>query len=203
MFAPEPWAAAFINTLRSSAGEEASSAAGEASFAAGETPFAAAAEGLEALRALVPVIRRIKGAVAGSVSARRLAGMIRAASIQTGTDTGVMAAVTGLLVLLIKRNCFDRIDRVNGAIEKLLDQKRGILTVTAESALPLDGETREALKKRLAARTGAGEVRLLTRIVPELIGGCRLRVGSDVIDASLRFQLQKMAGDLSLPGGGF
>jgi len=66
-----------------------------------------------------------------------------------------------------------------------------------ESALPL-GEADEArLVEALKRRTGAREVRLEKRAAPELGGGFRLRLGDEVIDASVRGMLRKMASGLA------
>jgi F-type H+-transporting ATPase subunit delta len=66
-----------------------------------------------------------------------------------------------------------------------------------ESALPLDGELEAFISGEIRKRKMAGELKLEKRINAELIGGFRLRIGDEVIDASLRSQLQRMAADLA------
>jgi F-type H+-transporting ATPase subunit delta len=89
--------------------------------------------------------------------------------------------------------------------EKLFEAENGILTITVDFAFPPDGKDGAAFSGRLAAavkeKTGSREVRVNTRLMPELIGGCRLYIGSECLDASLRGQLHKMAADLSAAGG--
>jgi F-type H+-transporting ATPase subunit delta len=46
----------------------------------------------------------------------------------------------------------------------------------------------EAIKKR----TGALRIKLETQVNPELIGGYRLRIGDEIIDASVRSQLRRL-----------
>jgi F0F1-type ATP synthase delta subunit len=46
--------------------------------------------------------------------------------------------------------------------------------------------------------TGAKDVKLIIRVIPDLSGGMRLRWGSTVFDGSIKWRLEKMAGDIGL-----
>jgi F-type H+-transporting ATPase subunit delta len=122
--------------------------------------------------------------------------MIRAAASQTGLRSPGLEGAIRLISLLVKRGCLKYGGEVAEAVKKLLDEKKGTVEVTLESAFPPEEEFLEALKKELIKKTGAGEIRILPRTLPELWGGCRLRIGSESIDASIRGQLAKMAADL-------
>jgi F-type H+-transporting ATPase subunit delta len=191
---PERWAAAFINACG-------------VSGAGGDRSLDAAGEGLAFLKELCPQIRRIPGAVSGTTAAAQLERMLGAA-IQRSRLSPEIAASPGLaaasrfIILLVRKSLFRHSGAVIQEIERILDQKRGILTVTVETPFPLEGEFQEALRRGLQKQTGASEVKLLIRIVPELLGGCRLRIGSESLDASLRGQIQKMAADLQAAPGG-
>jgi F-type H+-transporting ATPase subunit delta len=182
MFVPQRWAAAFINA----AGDQA-------------------AEGFTALGVLSAWIKKLPGAVFGSHAAGRLERLIaEGAEKAGGGEAGILAQCSRFVCLLVKRDLFKHIDPVLREIEKILDEQRGILPVVAESALPLDGELEALITETLKKRKGAREVRLEKRIDPSLIGGLRLRIGDEVIDASLRSQLQRMAEELgsgALPSG--
>jgi F-type H+-transporting ATPase subunit delta len=67
-------------------------------------------------------------------------------------------------------------------------------TVLAEvtSAVELSDEQRDSIRQRVLAMTGASQVEFETRIDPDLIGGVIIKVGSQVIDASLRSQLRRI-----------
>jgi F-type H+-transporting ATPase subunit delta len=73
--------------------------------------------------------------------------------------------------------------------------------VRVDCTFPLDEAFTEALRAKLREETAAREVRIDARLMPELIAGCRLHIGSDCRDASLRGQLHKMAADLRAAGG--
>jgi F-type H+-transporting ATPase subunit delta len=154
--------------------------------------------GLAALRELGRCVRDIPGEVSGSTAAARLGAMIRRARESAGMggpDPGLDLAAAFLL-LAVKKGLAGHLDDFIRGIKQRLDAQKGILTVHAESAFPLDEELRAALESGLRERTKAAGIRLLTRVMPELLGGYRLRLGSEIIDASLRGRLQQMARDL-------
>ncbi len=72
-------------------------------------------------------------------------------------------------------------------------------TVLAEvtSARELTDDQKNSLREKVLAMTGARQVELETRIDPDLIGGVVIRIGSQVIDASLRGQLRRISLRLS------
>jgi F-type H+-transporting ATPase subunit delta len=175
MFVPRHWAAAFINAMGDQAGE-----------------------GFTVLGVLSAWIKELPGAVFGSHAARRLERLIAAGAEKTGAgETEILGKCSRFVCLLVKRNFFKHIDPVLGEIEKILNEQRGILPVVAESALPLDGELEALITGEIKKRKGAAELRLEKRINPDLIGGFRLRIGDELIDASLRSQLQWMAAELT------
>ena len=66
------------------------------------------------------------------------------------------------------------------------------MEATVESAFPLNDQQAQELAGTLKAKFGK-DVRLSTSVDPDLIGGVRIKVGDDVIDASVRGKLQAMA----------
>ena len=61
-----------------------------------------------------------------------------------------------------------------------------------ESAAPVDDSTRGAILKALEKRDG-GSVTLETKVDPSLIGGSRIRLGSEVWDATVDSRLNSLA----------
>lgn len=72
-------------------------------------------------------------------------------------------------------------------------------TVLAEvnSAVELTETQQQAVREKVMAMTTAHQVELDSKIDPELIGGVIIKVGSQVIDASLRGQLRRLSLRLS------
>jgi F-type H+-transporting ATPase subunit delta len=174
VFHGERWAVAFINTL----GENAEA-------------------GLACLRAITPPVKEIRGALFGRNAAVKIEQMLREAA---GNAAGAAPEYAiRFITLLVEKKCFKYIDTILQKIEERLDERKGILNVIAESAVPLDGDVEEALRLEIKERTGAAEVKMRTCVSPELLGGYRLRIGSLRIDASLKGQLEQMAADLAAP----
>jgi len=67
-------------------------------------------------------------------------------------------------------------------------------TVLAEvtSAVPLSDAQQQTVREKVQAMTGARQVEIETKIDADLIGGVVIKVGSQVIDASLRGQLRRL-----------
>ena len=137
-------------------------------------------------------IKKIPGCVFGTWAAESLEKIIGKTVEQMDiAGTQVPEITSRFVVLLIKRNLFRYSDRIIAEIQKILDRKNRIVPVVLESAFApdnLESELIAALKKR----TGAEEIRLEKRTVPGLIGGYRLKIGDEVIDASILGQLRKM-----------
>ncbi len=77
----------------------------------------------------------------------------------------------------------------------LKNEHEGVLEAEIASAFPLDDATLVSLKSDLEARFKAA-VNVTVTIAPELIGGVRIAVGDEVIDASVRGKLANMAAAL-------
>jgi F-type H+-transporting ATPase subunit delta len=67
-------------------------------------------------------------------------------------------------------------------------------TVLAEvtSAVPLSEAQQQSVREKVQAMSSASQVEIETKIDPDLIGGVIIKVGSQVIDASLRGQLRRL-----------
>ena len=69
--------------------------------------------------------------------------------------------------------------------------KRGEMSATVESAHPLSDEQIAKIKEILKAQLGS-DVALEASVDPELLGGLVVRVGSRMIDSSLRTKLNRL-----------
>jgi F-type H+-transporting ATPase subunit delta len=85
--------------------------------------------------------------------------------------------------------------RLLGAFQRLvrLDQDRH--TAVIESAAPLVAPVRDAIRKNLMRRYGP-RIAASFRENPALIGGVRIKAGSDVYDGSVRGRLNTLTGRL-------
>jgi F-type H+-transporting ATPase subunit delta len=100
------------------------------------------------------------------------------------------------LSLLVAKKFFPLARGVLEDARRLLEERRGILRADLESAAPLGADLEERIREMVKRRTGAREVQCRKVLNPDLLGGYRLRVGDDVIDASLRGSIQRLSEDL-------
>ena len=101
------------------------------------------------------------------------------------------------LSLLIDKG---RILFLEGIGKQYLNQLRALnQTVLAEvtSAVPLSDAQQQTVREKVQAMTSARQVEIETKIDTDLIGGVVIKVGSQVIDASLRGQLRRLGIRLS------
>ncbi|NEQ32775.1 MAG: F0F1 ATP synthase subunit delta [Leptolyngbya sp. SIO4C5] len=96
------------------------------------------------------------------------------------------------LMLLIDRG---RISLLTGVLKQYQSLLRDLnKTVLAEvtSAIELTDEQKESVRQKVLSMTEAQGVDLETQIDPDLLGGVIIKVGSQVVDASLRSQLRRI-----------
>ncbi|MBV9390147.1 MAG: F0F1 ATP synthase subunit delta [Chroococcidiopsidaceae cyanobacterium CP_BM_ER_R8_30] len=97
------------------------------------------------------------------------------------------------LLLLVDRR---RVVLLEGICQQYLALLRQLnQTVLAEviSAVELTESQQQAVRDKVTAMTQAERVELETKLDPELIGGVIIKVGSQVVDASLRGQLRRLS----------
>lgn len=101
------------------------------------------------------------------------------------------------LGVLAKAGRLDQLGAVIAAFATLTAEHKGIATATVASARPLTAAQLDALKTKLSARMGR-DVTLDATVDPDLLGGLKVQLGSQLIDATVRTKLntlaQKMAG---------
>ena len=93
-----------------------------------------------------------------------------------------------VLLLASKRRLFALTDIIRG-FNALLSKQRGEVNAEVTSARPLKDAEVEELKKILKSKLGR-DARLEAKVDPTLLGGLVVKVGSRMIDSSLRTKLE-------------
>lgn len=96
------------------------------------------------------------------------------------------------LMLLVDRRRIMFLDGILKQFQARLRQLKQTVLAEVTSAVELTDEQRQAVSEKVKAMTNAHEVELNSQIDPDLIGGVIIKVGSQVIDASLRGQLRRI-----------
>ena len=104
---------------------------------------------------------------------------------------GLLPVLRNVLGLMAQKRRLFALPQLLRALRELLAQARGEITAEVVSAQPLTPEQQRHLGETIAEREGK-LVRLETRVDPSLIGGLVVRVGSRMIDTSIRAQLGQM-----------
>ncbi|MDE3176363.1 MAG: F0F1 ATP synthase subunit delta [Pseudomonadota bacterium] len=87
-----------------------------------------------------------------------------------------------------KRRLFALRDMIRG-YNKLYDAARGVTRAEVTSAAPLSDEQVAALKDQLRGTAGGKDVDLAVKVDPAIIGGLVVKLGSRMVDGSLRTKL--------------
>jgi F-type H+-transporting ATPase subunit delta len=111
-----------------------------------------------------------------------------------GSD--VMPQMTNLIALLLRRRRLDRLPAVATEFRRLYNRRAGIVEATATSAVELDADEISALRERLG-QLATGNIELLTRVDPSLLGGVQVRLGDQLIDGSVRGRLERLRSQLA------
>jgi len=96
------------------------------------------------------------------------------------------------LELLIDKNRMNIIDQISDDYSRLVLRSQDTVVAVIESAFPLDDAMIEKLKKAFMKKTGAREIRATVRILPELVGGVRVIIGSKIYDGTTRSELDRL-----------
>jgi len=176
MFMSKQWASAFINSIEKEGGDIDDSI-----------------NILKALAASLP------GTVYGRAAAIKLEPLVRGAipEVKQGQEIAIR-----FFLLMVKKNVICYVDSVIGEIKKTLDKRSGVIKVIAEYAFEPGKDFISAIKESIKKRTGAASVELTGQIKKELIGGYRLKIEDEVIDASVSRQLLEMEECLTAVDGG-
>ena len=101
--------------------------------------------------------------------------------------------------LLVDRGRIPFLARICAQYQELLRQLNQAVLAEVTSAVDLSDNQQEEIRQKVLAMTGARQVDLSTSLDPELIGGVVIKVGSQVVDASLRGQLRRISLLLNSP----
>lgn len=151
-----------------------------------------------ALDAVESQVRLLDGALAASADLRAVI-----ASPVYGRDEqgramaavckalGVAAPVSNLVALMAQKRRLFALSAVIRGFDALLAKKRGVVRAEVRAAAPLSDAQRENLERTLREATGA-KIALDVLVDEALIGGLVVKVGSKMIDSSIRSQLAKL-----------
>jgi len=127
-----------------------------------------------------------------SVSRRDAGGVIK----DVGVAMEVKPLTATFLQILLEGGRLIGLEAILRAYELLVDERLGRVKAVVTSAVPLEADARERLRRRLGDVTGK-DVYLELRQDPALLGGVVTQIGSRVYDGSLKTQLARLRDELA------
>ena len=142
---------------------------------------------------------RVRDAIAGSPDFRRLTTSplvsreeARRAVEAVAGPIGVDSTTRNFLGVLAQNRRLGQLPAIVRAFRTLAARHRGETTAEVTSAHALAAPQVEELKQQLRRRIGR-EVNVDLSVDPELLGGLVVRIGSQMIDSSIRTRLNTLA----------
>lgn len=104
----------------------------------------------------------------------------------------VHPTVANFLMLLVDRQRIAYLGGIAQCFQALARQLRGLVLAEVTSAVELNDSQRDAVINRVKTMTGSANVELKTTLDSAILGGVIIKVGSQVVDASVRGQLRRL-----------
>jgi F-type H+-transporting ATPase subunit delta len=158
------------------------------------------------LKPLEADIAALDGALADSADLRNLItspvytrDQVSAAITAVGAKMGLSQTVKGALGLMAQKRRLFALPQVLRALRSLIAKEKGEVEAEVTSAQPLTKAQETEITDVLKARVGK-KINLKTTVDETLIGGLVIKVGSHMIDSSIRAQLAALKNSMKEVG---
>lgn len=105
---------------------------------------------------------------------------------------GIEGVAANFIRLVASKRRLFVIPEMIDAYQKLHDKAKGLVRADVTVAAPLKNEHESALRQALAGVTGGKSVSLNVRTDPSIVGGIVVKLGSRMVDASVRTKLNSI-----------
>ena len=131
-----------------------------------------------------------------TLSAPRVSMAQKESLIRESLGSTVSPLALNLMCLLASRGQVQALPGIADSFQEMLDAHRGIERAEVVSAVGLTDAQQGQVAQMLNDLSGK-DVRLTTRVDPEILGGLVIRIGDRVMDGSARTRLQNMRRELA------
>lgn len=114
------------------------------------------------------------------------------AAAAVGQSLGLDQLTANFVGVLAKNRRLSQLPAVIRAFNLLAARHRGEITAEVTSARPLDDEQVAAIKQNLRTRMGR-DIAVDLSVDPAILGGLVVKIGSQMIDSSIRTKLNNLA----------
>jgi F-type H+-transporting ATPase subunit delta len=119
------------------------------------------------------------------------------AVLEKVVGSSVHPLMKNFLMLLVDRNRLVYLEGICEQFQAALRKIKGIVLAEVTSAVELSAEQTQAITDKVKAMTGANSVEISATTDPEILGGVIIKVGSQLLDSSLRSQLRRIGMSIS------
>ena len=158
-------------------------------LALGERQIDAVSRSLDTLAKALLDSKEFAELIASPLVSRDQAGLALGA---LGPALGLDPLTTNFLGVLARNGRKSQLRAVIRAFKRLAADHRGETSAEVTTAHPLNDDQLAALRKQLRARAGR-EVAIEAAVDPAILGGIVVKLGSQMIDASIRTKLNRLA----------
>ena len=109
-----------------------------------------------------------------------------------GPELGLDPITSNFLGVLARNGRKSELKTIIRAFKRIAADHRGEISAEVTSAHPLKDDQVDALKAQLAKRAGR-DVTIDAQVDPAILGGIVIKLGSEMIDASIRTKLNRLA----------
>ena len=144
----------------------------------------------DALEALTAETRFVDALQADGMTDEKFAGIVRRV-MPTATEKQL-----NVFRLLRRKGRLSLGPSIASYLRELADEERGVLRAVVTTAVELDPQRLEAVRRRIVSTTGQAQVELEARVDPSILGGMVIRIGDQLLDGSTRARLQELRSTL-------
>ena len=153
-----------------------------------ERQIDAVGRSLDALASALADSREFAALVASPVIGRKDAAKAFAA---VGPELGLDPLTSNFLGVLARNGRKSELRKIIRAFKRIAADHRGEIAAEVVSAHPLKDDQIDALKAQLKKRAGC-DVTIDAQVDPNILGGITIKLGSEMIDASIRTKLNRL-----------
>lgn len=113
-------------------------------------------------------------------------------TLRDSSQPEVQDRVANFLRILRQNNQWNLSERILEKFSAIYDVENRIVSATITSTAPLDAETLKNIEQFVAKKYGAQKVNLENAIDARIRGGIILKVGNELLDASVSRRLQEL-----------
>lgn len=123
-------------------------------------------------------------------------GESKKAVIRQVTEGRVEAVFSNFLMLLVDRRRIFLLESVCRQFQAMVRELRNTVLAEVTSTIELNEAQQETVKQKVQSMTNANAIELEMKVDPDLLGGVIIKIGSQVLDASIRGQLRRINASL-------